>query len=238
MTKKVYITTAIAYPNGPPHMGHALEIVQADALARFYRLVGKNVFFQTGTDEHGIKNWQTAQEEGMNITEFLDRNVAVFVKLYKLLDISYDNFMRTTNKKIHYPGAQKLWKILVESGDIYKKKYKGLYCVGCESFKTEKELVDGRCPNHPTREIEIIEEENYFFRLSKYKDEIIKIIEKDQYKVVPRTRKNEILSFLKDAKDISFSRPKTSLPWGIPVPDDEEHTFIYNHRLTCFLYSR
>lgn len=223
MAKKVYITTAIAYPNGPPHMGHALEIIQADALARFYRLVGKNVFFQTGTDEHGTKNWQTAQEEGMNITEFLDRNVAIFAELYKLLDISYDNFIRTTNKKIHYPGAQKLWKILAESGDIYKKKYKGLYCVGCESFKTEKELVDGRCPNHPTREIEIIEEENYFFRLSKYKDEIIRIIEKDQYKVVPRTRKNEILSFLKDAKDISFSRPKTSLPWGIPVPDDEEH---------------
>ena len=220
---KFYITTAIAYPNGPPHMGHALEIIQTDALARFYKLLGKDVFFQTGTDEHGTKNWQTAQKEGITIKEFLDRNVGSFKTLYNLLNISYDNFIRTTNKKVHYPGAQKLWNALAASGDIYKKKYKGLYCVGCESFKTERELVNNRCPHHPTREIEVIEEENYFFKLSKYKDKIIEIIEKDQYKVVPKTRKNEILSFLKEAKDVSFSRPKTSLPWGIPVPGDDDH---------------
>lgn len=222
MAKQFYITTAIAYPNGPPHMGHALEIIQADALARFYRLQGKDVFFQTGTDEHGTKNWQTAQEEGMDIKEFLDRNVGAFAELYKLLNVSYDNFVRTTDN-IHYAGAQTLWKALAESGDIYKKTYEGLYCVGCESFKTEKELVNGKCPHHPTREIELVKEENYFFRLSKYKDELIEIIGKDEYKVVPTTRKNEILSFLKTAQDVSFSRPKTSLPWGIPVPGDEEH---------------
>ncbi|MBW2966103.1 methionine--tRNA ligase [Candidatus Woesearchaeota archaeon] len=223
MAKKFYITTAIAYPNGPPHMGHALEIIQTDAVARFHRLLGKDVFFQTGTDEHGTKNWQTAKKQGKKIMEFLNGNVAVFKKLYMLLNISYDNFIRTTDKKMHYPGAKKLWKELVKSGDIYKKKYKGLYCTGCESFKTERELVNGKCPNHPTKEIEHVEEENYFFKLSKYKDKVAKIIEKDEYKVSPEIRKNEILSFLKTAKDISFSRPKTSLPWGIPVPDDKEH---------------
>jgi methionyl-tRNA synthetase len=223
MAKKFYITTAIAYPNGVPHMGHALEIIQADALARFYKLLGNKVVFQTGTDEHGIKNWQTAKKEGKEIMEFLDDNVAVFVKLYKLLNVSYDRFVRTTDEKIHYPGAKKLWNALFDAGDIYKKKYKGLYCTGCEAFKTERELVDGKCPNHLTLNIEHVEEENYFFKLSKYKDEVAKLIKKGEYKITPDVRKNEILEFLKEAKDISFSRPKSSLPWGIPVPNDEEH---------------
>ena len=196
MIKKFYITTAIAYPNGAPHLGHTLEIVQADALARFYRLLGKDVVFQTGTDEHGIKNWQTAKKEGKEIKKFLDDNVAVFVKLYKLLNISYDRFIRTTDEKMHYPGAVKLWKALDASGDIYKKKYKGLYCTGCESFKTERELADGKCPNHLTRKIEHVEEENYFFKLSKYKDEAAKLIKDGKYKITPEVRKNEILEFL------------------------------------------
>ena len=221
--KKFYITTAIAYPNSVPHLGHALEIIQTDAIARFHRLLGESVFFQTGTDEHGTKNWQTAKEKKMQVMDFLDANVAVFKEMYKLLNISYDQFIRTTDKKMHYPGVIKLWEELVKSGDIYKKQYSGLYCSGCESFKTEKELVNGKCVNHPTRTIEVIEEENYFFKLSKYKDQIAELIKKDHYKIVPEIRKNEILSFLKTAKDISFSRPKTSLPWGIPVPGDESH---------------
>jgi|TARA_Y100000310_G_scaffold75749_1_gene72121 methionyl-tRNA synthetase len=220
--KKYYLTTAIAYPNSSPHLGHSLEIVQADVFARFNRLLGKDVFFQTGTDEHGNKNWQTAQKEGKDILEFLDKNVRIFKDLFKKLNISYDYFIRTSDKKIHYPGSIKLWKQLVKAGDIYKKKYKGLYCTGCESFKTERELENGRCPNHPTREIEAVEEENYFFKLSKYKEEVAKKIRSDEYKIIPEVRKNEILSFLKEAKDISFSRPKTSLPWGVPVPDDDE----------------
>ncbi|MBW2978213.1 methionine--tRNA ligase [Candidatus Woesearchaeota archaeon] len=221
MAKKFYITTAIAYPNGKPHMGHALEIVQADVLARFHKLLGKDVFFQTGTDEHGTKNWQTAKKEGKEVMQFLDENVGVFKELYKLLNISYDQFIRTTDKEKHHTGAIKLWQELDKAGDIYKKKYKGLYCAGCEAFKTERELVDGKCPNHPTRDIEVVEEENYFFKLSKYKDEVIEKIKSDEYKVIPEIRKNEILSWLKTAKDISFSRPKTSLPWGISVPGDE-----------------
>jgi methionyl-tRNA synthetase len=128
MAKKFYITTAIAYPNGRPHMGHALEIIQTDALARFYRLLGKDVFFQTGTDEHGIKNWQTAQKDGKEISSFLGENVNVFKELYKKCSISYDQFIRTTDESMHHPGAIKLWEKLVEAGDIYKKKYRGLYC--------------------------------------------------------------------------------------------------------------
>lgn len=218
--KKFYVTTAIAYPNSVPHLGHALEIIQADVYARFQRLLGKDIFFQTGTDEHGNKNWQTAKKEGKDIKEFLDANVAVFKKLYKDLGISYDYFIRTSDKKVHYPGAIKLWKELVKSGDVYKKNYLGLYCTGCEAFKKEKELENKKCPNHPTREIEIVKEENYFFRLSKYKDKIAKKISSDSYQIIPASRKNEILSFLENAEDISFSRPKSSLPWGVPVPDD------------------
>ncbi len=223
MKKKFYITTAIAYPNGPAHLGHSLEIVQADVLARFYRLLGKDVWFQTGTDEHGVKNWESAQKEGKDILKFLDTHVAVFKKLYKKLGVTNDYFIRTSDKKVHYPRAQKLWEALVKEGDVYKKKYKGLYCKGCEAFKTEKELVDGKCADHPTRKIQTIEEENYFFKLSKYSRKIIKKIEKDEYHVVPEVRKHEILSFLKHAKDISFSRTKEALPWGIPVPHDKEH---------------
>jgi len=162
--------------------------------------------------------------------------VAVFKGLYKELDISYDYFIRTTDKKIHFPGAIKLWKELVKSRDIYKKKYKGLYCTGCETFKTEKELENRKCPNHPTKEIEIIEEENYFFRLSKYKDEIAKRISSDNYKILPNSRKNEILSFLKKAEDISFSRPKSSLSWGIPVPsDDEQVMYVWCDALSNYI---
>ena len=222
MKKKFYITTAIAYPNSRPHCGHAIEIVQADVIARFHRLLGKNVWFQTGTDEHGLKNWQSAQSQGKEILAFLDHNVSIFKDLYGKLNISYDSFVRTSDKKIHYPGVIKLWKELVKRGDLYKKNYRGLYCTGCEAFKTEKELESGKCTLHPTRKIEIVEEENYFFRLSKYRDNITKKIESEEFEIIPEIRKNEILSFLKIAEDISFSRPKASLPWGIPVPDDEK----------------
>jgi methionyl-tRNA synthetase len=234
--KKFYVTTAIAYPNSKPHLGHALEIIHADVIARFNKLLGNDVWFQTGTDEHGLKNWQSALEEKKDIIEFLDGNVSVFRDLYKKLNIQYDNFIRTSDKKVHYPRATKLWKALVESGDIYKKKYKGLYCTGCESFKTEKELEDWRCSNHPTRTIEIVEEENYFFKLSKYKNKIVKKISSDDYKIVPKVRKKEILSILKEIEDISFSRPKTTLPWGIPVPGDDDHVmYVWCDALSNYL---
>ncbi|MCX6822830.1 MAG: methionine--tRNA ligase [candidate division SR1 bacterium] len=221
--KKFYITSAIAYPNAKPHMGHALEIVQTDAFARLYRILGKDVVFQTGSDEHGIKNRRTAEKEGKDIMTFLDENVGAIQELYAKLLVSYDTFLRTSDKKAHYPGAQKLRTKLVEADDIYKQKYVGLYCAGCESYKTEKELVDGKCPDHPKGEIEKIEEENYFFRLSKYREQVTKLITDNVYTIYPESRKNEMLAFLEIANDISFSRPKASLPRGIPVPGDEEH---------------
>lgn len=221
--KKFYITTAIAYANAKPHIWHALEIIQADVLARSYRMVGKSVVFQTGTDEHGIKNWRTAEREGKEIHEFLDENVNAFKDMYKKLSISYDTFLRTSDKDQHYPWAQKLWNALVEADDIYKKSYAWLYCVWCESFKTEKELENGKCPDHPNLEIEKVQEENYFFKLSKYKDQVIQIIKDNTYHIYPEARKNEILSFLEKANDISFSRPKSNLPRWIPVPGDENH---------------
>ncbi len=236
MKKKFYVTTAIAYPNSKPHLGHALEIIQADVVARFHKLLGKDVFFQTGTDEHGIKNWQTAKQQGKDIKEFLDANVQTFKDLYKKLNISYDQFIRTTDKKLHQVGAQKLWEALVKEGDIYKKQYTGLYCSGCEAFKTEKELEDGKCPNHPTKEIETVEEENYFFKLSRYKEIVEKKIKSDEFKVIPEIRKNEILAWIKDAKDISFSRPKTTLPWGIPVPnDDKQIMYVWCDALSNYI---
>lgn len=221
--KKFYITTAIAYPNARPHMWHALEIIQADALARMYRMIWKDVVFQTWTDEHGVKNRRTAQKEWKEILEFLDENVSAFKELYSKLQISYDTFLRTSDKHIHYPWAQKLWNKLVEAEDIYKKSYTGLYCAGCEKFITEKELVDWKCPEHPSLSIEEIQEENYFFKLSKYKDKIIDVIETNTYEIYPESRKKEILEFLKNVQDISFSRPQSSLPRWIPVPNDPEH---------------
>jgi methionyl-tRNA synthetase len=223
MNKKFYITTAIAYPNARPHMWHALEIIQADALARMYRMIWKDVVFQTWTDEHGVKNRRTAQKESKGILNFLDENVWAFKELYYKLQISYDTFLRTSDKQTHYWWAQKLRNQLVKADDIYKKKYQWLYCAWCEKFITEKELIDKKCPDHPTLEIETIEEENYFFKLSKYKDKISELISKNSYHIYPDSRKNEILERLKNAQDISFSRPKETLPRGIPVPNDPQH---------------
>ncbi|MCK9467155.1 MAG: methionine--tRNA ligase [Candidatus Absconditabacterales bacterium] len=234
--KKFYITTAIAYPNGKPHMGHALEIIIADALARMHRMTGKEVEFQTGTDEHGIKNRRTAQKEGKNILDFLDENVLAFQDMYSKLNISYNTFVRTSDQKKHYPGVQKIRQKMADKGDIYKQAYSGFYCAGCESFKTEKDLVNEKCIDHPNQEIEKIEEENYFFKLSKYKDQVIDLIKKDKYKIFPEIRKNEMLAFLENARDISFSRPKSSLPWGIPVPKDEEHImYVWCDALSNYL---
>lgn len=214
---KFYITTAIPYPNGVPHLGFGLEIVQADTIARYYRLRGDKVWFLTGTDEHGLKVFQTAKKEGTDFQEFVDRNSKEFARLKEILNISYDDFIRTSDKKRHWPGAQKLW--LDCKKDIYFKKYEGLYCVGCEAFINKRDLVDGLCPEHKI-EPEKVEEENYFFKLSNYKNRIKELIEKNEIKILPESRKNEIFNLLNDAEDFSISRPKEKISWGIPVPDD------------------
>ncbi|MFA6459841.1 MAG: methionine--tRNA ligase [Patescibacteria group bacterium] len=219
MSKKFYITTAIPYVNARPHIGFALEAVQADALARYHRTLGEDVFFLTGTDENSLKNVQAAEKEGISAQELCDRNAKVFLELKNALNLSFDSFIRTTEER-HFSGAQKLWSGC-QPQDIYKKKYQGFYCVGCEAFYLEKDLIEGLCPEHKTAP-DLIEEENYFFKLSNYQDKLLKLIESDEYKITPATKKNEITSFIKmGLEDFSISRSTARAHgWGVSVPDD------------------
>ena len=224
MSSKYYLTTSLPYINSRPHIGFALEIVQADTLARWQRLQGREVFFLTGTDEHGSKVAQVAKEEGQTPGAVAERNSGLFAKLKEILNLSTTDFIRTSDRDRHWPGAQELWRRLDEAGDIYKDFYRGLYCVGCEAFITEKELVNGRCPIH-LKEPEAIEEENYFFRLSKYAKPLISEITSGRLKIIPEGRAKEIINVIEGGlTDISFSRPAGKLPWGIPVPDDPLQT--------------
>lgn len=220
MTKRIYLTTSIPYVNAAPHIGHALEFVQADCLARFYRVIGYDVYFSSGADENSLKNVQAAEKEGVAVQELVDKYAKEFENLKEALNLTFDVFNRTS-AKTHFLGAQKIWG-LCKSEDIYKKKYKGLYCVGCEQFYTESELVDGKCPEHLTVPEEV-EEENYFFKLSNYQKFLEELIEKDKLKIVPQAKKNEITSFIKSGlEDFSISRSvKRSRGWGVPVPGDE-----------------
>ncbi len=215
---KFYITTPIYYANAKPHLGHAYATVIADIFARYRRAQGDNTFFLTGTADHGEKIVRSATTAGMGPQEFVDQNVEKFKNLYKKLDIANDYFIRNSDKEHHWPGAQSLWNKIEAVGDLYQGTYKGLYCIGCESFKTEKDLVSGKCPDHNTA-CEEIEEENYFFRLSKYADKIKSIIENNEIEIIPSSRKQELLNFINDGlQDLSFSRPEGAIPWGIPVP--------------------
>lgn len=236
---KFYITTSIAYTNAPPHIGFALELVQADVIARYQRLLGKDIFFLTGTDEHGLKIARAAERAGKTPEEFTDILSGRFKELTKVLNISNNDFIRTTDKKRHWPIVQKIWEQLERNGDIYKKKYKGLYCVGCEEFIKEKDLVNGKCPNHQ-KEPEIIEEENYFFRLSKYANRVEEEIKENKIKIVPDSRKNEILSFIEQGiEDISCSRSKEKLKWGIPVPNDSNQViYVWFEALINYLFAK
>ncbi|MCX8194969.1 MAG: methionine--tRNA ligase [Candidatus Micrarchaeota archaeon] len=219
--EKFYITTAIPYVNAAPHLGHVLEFVQADAIARYQKLKGKEVALITGADENSLKNVQAAEKEGISVQQLCDRNSEVFRQMADKVCLSYTCFRRTSDKKLHWPGVQKVWELCEKRGDIYKKKYRGLYCVGCESFYEPEELPGGVCPEHKAAPEEI-EEENYFFRLSKYQPELERLIETDELQVVPQTRKNEILSFIKGGlKDFSISRSVgRAKGWGVAVPGD------------------
>jgi len=224
MKKKFYITTSIAYTNAFPHVGFALELVQADAMARYHRLLAEDVFFLTGTDEHGVKVVKAAEKSGKSPEEFVNEISNKFKELTKVLNISNDDFIRTTDQERHWPVVKKFWLKLKENGDIYKKQYEGLYCVGCEAFITKKDLVEGKCRVHQ-KEPEIVKEENYFFKLSKYSKQIEELIKKDKVKITPEGRKNEMLSFIRQGlEDVSFSRPRKDLKWGILVPDDDTQT--------------
>ena len=220
--KRIYITTAIDYVNARPHIGHALEKIQADVIARYSRKKGFDVRFLGGTDDNALKNVLAAKAAGVSTKEFVDTNAEVFRGLKGALNISWDDFIQTT-EEWHKIGVEKFWRAC-DPKDIYKKAYRGLYCVGCEEFKTEKDLVEGRCPEHPNTSLEEVEEENYFFRLSAYSGKLKKLIESDELKIVPESRKNEMLSFINQGlEDFSISRSLSRAQgWGIPVPDDPE----------------
>lgn len=221
---KFYITTTLPYVNAQPHIGFALELVQADTIVRSLKLRGHDVFFNTGTDEHGLKIHRKAIEEKKDTQKYVDEYAEKFKDLKGALGLVEDiNFIRTTDPT-HKKAAQEFWKRCLDSGDIYKKSYKVKYCVGCELEKTDSELVDGKCPIHPTGEIEIIDEENYFFRFSKYQQPLLDLYGKHSDFVIPDFRFNEIKSFVKRGlEDFSISRLKSKMPWGVHVPDDNEH---------------
>jgi methionyl-tRNA synthetase len=235
MANKFYITTSIPYTNAAPHIGFALEIVQADVLARYKRQRGDDVYFLTGTDEHGIKTARAAQALDKEPIEFANEISLKFSDLAKKLLATNDSFIRTTDEILHKPAVLKIWKKFEENGDIYKKNYKGLYCAGCEAFVPEKDLVDGKCPIH-NKEPEVIEEENYFFRLTKYLPKIKNLIESGEYEIIPASRKNEILSIISQGiEDVSFSRVKEKY-WGLEVPgDDKQNIYVWPDALSNYI---
>ena len=221
----LYITTTLPYVNADPHIGFALEVVHADIIARWHRLMGRDVFFNTGTDEHGIKILRKAQELGVNPQAYVDDYAARFKHLMapEVLNIDFSHFIRTTDPK-HKEAAQEFWRRCEKNGDIYKKNYKVKYCVGCELEKTDSELENGCCPLHPNLEIEIIEEENYFFKLSNYQERLLALYAERQGFVLPEPQFVEIKKFVAQGlQDFSISRLKEKMSWGVPVPGDDKH---------------
>lgn len=236
MNKNFYITTTLPYVNAAPHIGFASEIIYADVRARFENLIGNNVVFNTGTDEHGAKIWQNATEAGKNPQEYVDEYAAKFDELKKMLNLSYTNFVRTTDKS-HKVAAQELWRRVDANGYIYKKQYSVKYCVGCELEKTDSDLDNGECPLHPGKEIELIEEENYFFKFSKFGDKLLELYKNNPEFVVPKKRLNEINAFVeRGLQDFSISRLAKKMPWGIPVPGDESQVmYVWFDALTNYI---
>ena len=215
---KIYLTTAIPYVNGDPHVGHVVDYCLADVCARYHRMLGDEVRFQAGTDEHGNKIYQKALEIGVPVEKYVQENAEKFRKFVENLDVSYTDFVRTTDI-VHEKRVQGIWQKL--AGHIYKAKYEGWYCSGCERYITEKEYQEnhGICPDH-RKPYERLEEENYYFRVSDFKEEIRRVIESGEMVILPEFRKKEVLRLLEESPDVSISRPTTQLTWGVPVPGD------------------
>jgi len=232
-----YLTTAIDYVNARPHLGHAYEKVLTDAIARYHILLGEDVALITGADENSLKNVHAAEAKGITPAQLCKENAAIFRQLADKIGLSYTSFIRSSIKEEHWVGPQKLWQLCNKNGDIYKKKYQGLYCVGCESFYESEELPNGLCPEHQKKP-ELIEEENYFFRLSKYQKQLEDLIEKDKLKIIPETRKNEVLSFIRTGlKDFSISRSVSRAKgWGVPVPEDKSQImYVWVDALSVYI---
>lgn len=219
-----YITTTLPYVNAKPHLGHALEMVRADIIARYYAMNGAEIFFNTGTDEHGQKIYEKALERSLEPQIYVDQQSENFKNLIRDLGLLADiNFIRTTDEA-HQVATQAFWRRCVEAGDIYKAKYKVLYCVGCELEKSRSDLINGECPDHPGRPLEEREEENYFFRFSRYQKPLLDLYSNRPDFVIPDFRQKEIKSFVQGGlEDFSISRLKSKMAWGIPVPDDDDH---------------
>lgn len=234
---KFYITTAIPYVNAKPHIGHILDFVQADVVARYHRQKGEEVLLLSGSDENALKNVQAAEQAGVLVQQFIDKNAQLFLDLAKALGVQFDVFQKGSNPK-HHESSQKLWELCSKAGDIYKKSYEGLYCVGCETFYIKDELNENQeCFEHPGKRLEKVSEENYFFKLSQYQDKLIGLIEKDEVRIVPTTRKNEMLAFLKQPlQDISISRSnERAKNWGVPVPrDDSQRIYVWFDALNIY----
>ncbi|MDD2655402.1 MAG: methionine--tRNA ligase [Candidatus ainarchaeum sp.] len=218
---KFYLTTAIPYVNAAPHLGHALEFIQTDAMGRYRKAQGYEVALVTGSDENSLKNVHAAEAQGITTAQLCEENAAAFRAMADAVGLSYTDFVRTSDRKAHVPGILELWRRVEKSGDLHKKKYRGLYCVGCESFYEEGELKGGVCPEHNKKPVEV-EEENYFFKLSRYEKKLEELIEKDELLILPEERKNEVLSFVRGGlKDFSVSRSvERAKGWGVPVPSD------------------
>lgn len=234
MKDPFFLSLTIPYVNAEPHIGYALECIQGDTIARYKRLCGKDVFFVSGTDENSLKNVQAAEKAGMSIQQFVQKHAAVFYELKDILNLSWDGFIRTSEQK-HFEGAQKLWNACAH--DIYKKKYSGLYCVGCEAFYDPEELESGKCPEHKTVP-EQVDEENYFFALSKYQGQIEEIFQKNIIQMFPESRKNEMLGFIeRGLQDFSISRSvERAHGWGVPVPgDDSQIMYVWFDALSNYI---
>lgn len=232
---KFFLSNALPYVNAGPHMGHALEAVQGDALTRYHRMLGDDVFFLVGTDEHGNKIQQVAKDQGISPQELADKNSALFVELHKLFGAANDDFVRTTSE-LHKKGVRKMWKKIEEAGKFYEKEYEGKYCTGCETFIPDKDLVEGMCPIHK-KVPETLKEKNIFFKLSDYSDAIKEKVLSGELVILPESRRNEFLSFLEEGlQDVSFSRSKKTLTWGIEVPGhDDQVMYVWCDALTNYI---
>ncbi len=230
-----YITTTLPYVNADPHVGFAMEILQADVLARVWRVQGAEVFFNTGSDEHGQKLFQAAEKAGQEVQAYVDHYAERFSELSKALGLSEHAFIRTTDAK-HVAAAQEMWRRCEAAGDIYKKSYTGLYCIGCESYKTEKDLVNGECPEHPGKPVETVTEENYFFKFSAYQDRLLEYLSREGV-IMPEWRRQEAINFVEGGlEDFSISREAARLSWGIPVPGDESQVmYVWFDALTNYI---
>jgi methionyl-tRNA synthetase len=223
MRNKFYVTAAIPYVNAKPHIGHALEFVQTDVIKRYRDLLGYETLSLSGADENALKNVQAAEALGKSVQDHVDYHSDLFKELTEKLNSPFTVWQRGSDMTRHFPASQKLWTLCEQAGDIYKKTYSGLYCIGCEAFYLPDELNElGECDEHPGKKLEEIVEENYFFKLSKYQDRLEALIETDEYRIVPTSRKNEVLAFIRSGlEDISISRSnERAKDWGIPVPND------------------